>query len=96
MAAFSRPSTMALVAERMRRLRARSIAVRSEPIKASAIWENVERLDRNQLDFYRMSQPNGSLLHVSGSARSKSWPDRHYRPPQTKMSPSKRDITYSH
>jgi hypothetical protein len=45
---------MALVAERMRRLRATSIAVRSEPFKASAILENVERLDRNQLGFYRI------------------------------------------
>jgi hypothetical protein len=68
---------MALVAERMRQLRARSIAVRNtgwdsgNSFKATAILENIERLNRNRLGFNRMSQLNGSLLHVSGSARPK-------------------------
>jgi hypothetical protein len=52
-----------------------SIAVRSarwdsgNSFKATAILENIGRLDRNRLGFYRMSQLNKSLLHVSGSAR---------------------------
>jgi hypothetical protein len=57
------------------KLRAGLIAARSarwdsgKPFKATAVLENIERLDRNRLGFYRMSQLNGSLLHVSGSAR---------------------------
>ena len=66
---------METVARDASNLRAREIAVRSarwdsgKSFKETAILENIERLDRNRLGFYRMSQLNGSLLHVSGSAR---------------------------